>query len=294
MPSRWKAVLAVALASALSGCAAPSRAPAGKSNVQRVRLAFVLLDRPEMPRIADVVGAFERKMPTQGLPPLKGAQRGSDAAVLDLGGEGSLVVGLIPRPMPRDEAEWHAQFSLPAVSRGWKLPVHRAHLVVAWQETASLSPVDSLRRYTWLLAATVEAAHAVAVYWADSGATHPADFFVGVAGSDDPRALMRIWSGVSVASDGARPDRTSFVSLGMAQLELPDLELSVPRSLERGAALDRLYALLAEVAVRGAPFQEGEAVGSEEAERLPVRYVKSPVDPTKTVWRVELPEKAAR
>ncbi len=84
------------------------------------------------------------------------------------------------------------------------------------------------------------------------------------------------------------------LSLGTSQLGLPDLELSVPRSLEKGAALDRLYALLGYVAVRGAPIKEGDTVGSDSTERLPVRYVKSPVDPAKTVWRVELPEKVAQ
>ena len=293
MLTRLKAWLVVALASALAACAhAPSKPPAGKSSVQRVRLAFVLLDEPKMPRVSDVVAAFERKEPTRRLPPLKGADRGSDTAVFDLGAEGSLAVGLIPRPVPKDEAEWHAQFSLPAASRGWKLPTHRAHLIVAWQETAPLAPVDSLKRFTWLLAATAEAAHAVAVYWADSGATHPTDFFLGVTGSDDPAALMLVWSGVSIASDGGKPDRMSLVSLGMSQLGLRDLELSVPRSLEKEKALERLYALLGYVAVRGAPIAEGDAVGSDATERLPVHHVKSPFDPSKTVWRVELPEKA--
>ena len=292
--TRLKGWLVVALASALAACAAgPSRSLAGKSDVQRVRLAFLLLDKPEMPRVADVVAAFQRKEPTKRLPSLKGAERGSDTFVLDLGAEGSLVVGLIPRPVPQDEAEWHAQFSLPAASRGWKLPAHRAHLVVAWRETASLAPLDSLRRFTWLLAATAEAAHAVAVYWPDSGATHPTDFFVSATGTDDPTALMVVWSGVRIASDGGKPDRMSLVSLGMSQLGLPDLELSVPRSWEKGKALDRLHALLGCLAVRGAPIEEGDTVGSQAAEQLRVHHVKSPVDPAKTVWRVELPEKAA-
>ena len=154
--------------------------------------------------------------------------------------------------------------------------------------------MDSLKRFTWLLAATAEAARAPAIYWADSGATHPTDFFVGVTCSDDPTALMLVWSGVSIASDGGKPDRMSLVSLGMSQLGLPDLELSVPRSLEKRRALDRLYALLGYVAVRGAPIKEGDTVGRDATERLPVRYVKSPLDPAKTVWHVELPDPAAR
>ena len=69
---------------------------------------------------------------------------------------------------------------------------------------------------------------------------------------------------------------------------------TLPRSLEKEKALDRLYALLGYVAVRGPPIKEGDTVGSDATERLPVHHVKSPFDPSKTVWRVELPEKAAR
>jgi hypothetical protein len=291
MLRRPKGWLVLTLASSLAACASTqSRPPPARSSAQRVRLAFVLLTRPEMPRAAEIVAAFRRMEPTKRLPPLEGARREGDTLVLDLGAEGSLVVGLIPRPVPEDEAEWYARFSLPAVSRGWKLPAHRAHLVVAWQESASLAPLDSLRRFTWLLAATVEASHAVAVYWPDAGATYPADSFIGVAGSADPTALMLVWSGVRVAPDGEKPDRTSLVSLGMSQLGLPDLEVSVPWSLEKGKALERLYALLGYVALRGAPMEEGDTIGNDAMGRLPARRVRSPADPAKKVWRVEIPE----
>jgi hypothetical protein len=293
MPPRWKVWLVPALATALGACAsAPSKPLSVKSDARRVRLAFVLLARPEMPRAAEVIAAFDREEVAKGAPRLESAEEKGDAFALDLGAEGDLVVGLVPRPVPEDEAEWYARFSLPAATRGWKLPAHGAHLIVAWREIASLAPLDSLRHFTWLLAATAEAAHAVAIYWPDSGATHPTDFFVRVAGSGDPAALMRVWSGVRIAPDSEDPDRTSLLSLGMSQLGLPDLEVSVPRSLDQREALDELYALLGSVAARGAPIEEGATVGSVATERLTARRVKSPLDPAKTVWRVEIPEKA--
>jgi hypothetical protein len=87
------------------------------------------------------------------------------------------MVGLMPTPVPKQEAEWHAERSLASVRTGWKLPSHRGHLIVAWQQSAKLLPLDGVKHYTWLLAAVADAAKALAVYWADSGATHPAEYF---------------------------------------------------------------------------------------------------------------------
>jgi Domain of unknown function (DUF4261) len=77
------------------------------------------------------------------------------------------------------------------------------------------------------------------------------------------------------------------LSLGMKQLELPDLLLVVP-SGKADEALPMLYDLLAYAVSRGRPLADGDRVGRTEAEKLPVHYVPSPVDPKVKVWRVEL------
>ncbi len=144
-----------------------------------------------MPRAREVLAAFERIAPKGKVPALTLApgESGStaDAVLFDLGGEGRLMLGLLPTPVPRQEAEWHSKRSLAAVRAGWKLPKHRAHLLVMWQETATLTAIESVKRYTWLLAAVADASKAVGIYWADSGATRPAKYFVEVAGTRSPR-----------------------------------------------------------------------------------------------------------
>ena len=49
-----------------------------------------------------------------------------------------------------------------------------------------------------------------------------------------------------------------------------------------------LYDLLAYVVSRGRPLPDGDTVGRTAAEKLPVHYVPSPIDPKVKVWRVEL------
>jgi hypothetical protein len=148
-----------------------------------------------------------------------------------------------------------------------------------------------MKRFTWLVAAVTKAAQGLGVYWGDARATHPAEDFVAIAESRWGPLSMMLWSGVSEASDDANPDRMSLLSLGMSQLDLPDLELTVPRSADKGATVTWFFQLLDHMVQRGAPFPEGDTVGRTKQEHLKVRYVRSPADPdpNKKVLRVDVP-----
>jgi hypothetical protein len=288
-------MLAAGPSAALPATPAQKLTAATGQDVNRDRLAFVLLREPAMPSGKSVLAAFKRIAPPGKTPQLRLAPGGTgsarDVLLVDVGEEGRLMVGLLPMPVPKQEAEWHAERSFAAVRTGWKLPSHRAHLVVIWQQSAKLPAIESLKHYTWLLAAVADAAKALAVYWADAGATHPADYFVTVAATPDSPLLVTLWSGLSIGSDGGDQQRMSLVSLGMSQLALPDLELTVPRSSDSGDAVDLLFDFLNYTITRGAAIPEGDTVGRSAEERLKVRYVRSPVDPEKKVWRVDLPGK---
>jgi hypothetical protein len=97
---------------------------------------------------------------------------------------------------------------------------------------------------------------------------------------------MMLWSGVSIARENN--DRLSLLSLGMEQLNLPNLLLFAGEDSESDA-IETMYDLLSYVAERGEPLPEGHTVGRSNDQRLPVRYVQSPVDSKRKVWRVELP-----
>lgn len=290
MPHLPRPLAALAAAGFATGVSA---APTGaaKDGAAAPRLAFVLLEDAAMPRAAAVLAALRAIAPPGELDAAASSSWTSENAVYTLGDDGLLGIGLMPGPVPKQEAEWHAERSLAAVQGGWKLPPHRAHLAVFWKAAPQVPARLAVKRFTWLLAAVTEAAKGVAVYWADAGATHPGRYFTEVA-RHGPDLLITLWSGVSVASDRGDPNRMSLVSLGMAQLGLPDLELSVPRSIEKADALGVLYRFLSYVLERGAPIPDGDTIGRTEQERLKVRYVPSPVAPDAKVWRVELPERA--
>ena len=261
---------------------APKAAPA-------VNLAFVLLPDAMLPEAKSIIGAYTQFEPNGRL------ELGRDEAahptthheILSFtsdAGEGAFVV-LFPAPVPNGEADQGAQFSVGSIGTGWTLPPHSAHLVVTSTAPPGSDLLQSISRFTSLVAAVAQASGSVGVYWGNAGATHGAEFFTTIATEQGVTPRIMLWTGVSIA----RPQgKLSLLSLGMGQLSLPDLLLLAPQS-SGNAALETFFDLLAYLASRGSAIPDGDTVGRTADERLQVRYVSSPLDANKKVWRVELP-----
>jgi len=259
-------------------------APKPKANA--MNLAFVLLSAPVLPKGEDVERAFTSyaaKGQTLRLSPSKPKKPSGETLEFDTAGGGYAIVALMPAPVPNHEADEAARYSVSALGGRWKLPPHEAHLTVLAQGGGS--PLEGLSAFTSILAAVVEASSAVGVYCGNAGATHDPKFFRELARGHDAGSRLQLWSGVSIAREA--DGRLSLLSLGMKQLELPDLLLVTP-SGKADEALPMLYDLLAYVVSRGRPLADGDTVGRTADEKLPVHYVPSPVDPKVKVWRVEL------
>jgi Domain of unknown function (DUF4261) len=259
------------------------------STDSKANVAFILLSEMEVPKGEDIVRAFASFAPEgQRLRPLgaKNEVQSSSAWLeFDISSGGKAVVFALPFAIPTSEAADAAQFSVSAMGTGWKLPAYKAHLVVGVQDTDSLSAVARLSCFTSFLAAVITASPAVGVYWGNAGATHDSEFFVSTARRPGLAPRLILWTGVSMARE---PDgRLSLLSLGMNQLNLPDLLLVASKSAAVDA-LETFFDLLGYVAEMGKPLPEGDTVGSTEDERLPVHYIPSPIDPSKKVWRIEL------
>lgn len=222
--------------------------------------------------------------PPQPTPPPR--QSKGEVLKISFGPEHVAMVALMEAPVPRGEAEAYASYSASALIEGWKPPPHSAHLIVFLSEPPPTDHLASLSRFTALLAALVESSPAIGVYWGHAGATHSAKFFLSTAKEPDLSAKLALWTGVSLAQ--TPEGRLSLLSLGMRQLELPDLLLTAPKERAQDA-LALLFDLLNYLAKRGRPIPAGDTVGRSATERLKVSYVDSPVDPSVKVWHVALP-----
>ncbi len=252
-----------------------------------MNLAFVLLSKPVMPKEVEVARAYAHFAEGESLR-VEGTKSDgtTPVAMFDLGTHGTAFVALMQAPVPKGEADAAARFSLSSLGTGWKLPPHQAHLVVTLKFGAGDKPVETLQRFTSLLAAVTQVSPAVGVYWGEAQATHDPKFVVEVAANPAVFARLVLWNGVSLANEGTA--RVSLLSLGMKQLGLPNLLLTVPRA-KSGEALATLFDLLGYVMDRGSPLPEGDTVGPTEHDKWKVHYVASPIDPKEQVWRVELP-----
>ena len=267
----------------------PKNAPKKKKGGS-INHAFVLLSEARLPDVEAIVFSFrDFAVPGEELrneADNSGNGASNEIIFLKLNTGEQAFVALMPGAVPNGEAEQGAQFSLSRFVNNWELPTHSAHLFVTFHATADSPPIVELSRFTSVLAAVTKISPAVGVYWGNAGATHNSEFFTSVASEQGVVPRMVLWSGISIARE--RDGRLSLLSLGMEQLNLPNLLLVVGNTSE-GDAIETMYDLLSYVAERGEPLPEGDTVGRSNDERLSVHYVKSPVDSKKKVWRVELP-----
>jgi hypothetical protein len=252
------------------------------------QLAFVLLSEAVLPNPEQVALALST-MPGRGetlrAEPAEDKDHRQGFTLRLSTGDTSFVV-LMPVAVPNSEADRGAQYSLSSFRDQWRLPPHHAHLLVTFQGSSLAPPIVRLSRFTSLVAAVVKSSPSVGVYWGRAGATHDSEFFVSVAEDPDITLRVMVWSGVSVAHE--EDGRLSLLSLGMKQLDQPDLLLVAGES-SAADALATMFDMLSYAAERGAPPADGDTVGRTQDEIIPVRYVQSPIEPSEKVWRIEFP-----
>ncbi|MCM3872451.1 MAG: DUF4261 domain-containing protein [Pyrinomonadaceae bacterium] len=250
-------------------------------------LAFVLLSEARVPKGEKIASAFASIAPKGQRLSLRGSKTDkaaqTDILEFDLSSGGLVLIALMPVAVPNREADDAVQFSVSAMGTGWKLPVHKAHLVVSLRDVDGT--LETLTQFTSLVAAVTEVSPAVGIYWGAAGATHDPKFFVSIVREGEGALPIMLWIGLSVARE--KDGRRSLLSRGMKQLNLPDLLLLAPKSAGT-EVLTTFWDFLNYLAEFGKPLPEGDTIGRSETERLPVHYVPSPIDPSIKVWRVEL------
>jgi hypothetical protein len=255
--------------------------------MSETHFAFVLLSRPGLPAGTALAKAWEDMAPAA---PSFAADESDEALTLQ-GELGMVIIGEIPSPIPNGEAERAAERSAFFLGTDAELPPHTSHLVVSYRPSADLTRLIALHAFTRILGAVLratttrdaDAARAVAVYWGGAGATHPAADFLETA--IEMECPVVLWNGVSVSRAGSRVE---LLSLGMGLLGHRDLLLAAPTE-RANEALSMFFDLLSYVIEREEDVPEGETVGRTPEEKLVVRHVRSPIDRSKQVWRVDLP-----
>ncbi len=242
-------------------------------------LAFVLLPSRDAPDATRIRATLEKwKLPVSSFEP-------GDviSAAIPIG---TLFVAHMPAPIPKDEADSAARFSIGVFRRNAMWAPHVSHLVVSvvGNDPKEKPSLEALTTFTQAVAAVAEATGAVGVYWGNGGVAHEASFFREIAAESDHPLML--WTGVSLART---PTEVSLLTTGMRQFGLPEMMMNAPPT-GGNAALAYLFDLASYVIERGTAIPEGDTVGRSERERIPVRYEPSPVDPSTKVAVIRLRE----
>jgi len=255
-------------------------------------LAFVLLRFDEFPASDTIIAAFAKYAQghhtisiatDENAAPADDAEK--DVVMMTVEGIGTAFVALMPRPIPHGEAEAAFPMSISSFAENNRLEDHRAHLVVSLMPEAEIDVVEGMMAFTSLLAALVDAAQAVGVYFGNARATHTKEFFLTMAEEYDVSPRILLWNGVSRSPEAN--GKMSFLSHGMHQIALPDLYL-ICDERDAGEAMGRMFDLLAYIASRRQAIRAGDTIGATAEEKIRVQYVKSPADPKQIVWKVEM------
>ena len=148
---------------------APRLSPAAVPDVmEKMNLAFVLLPEAKLPKGEAIVRAFATyAVKGQSLryrPDKQAKWKNKDEEVLVLEADGGqALVAFTPKPIPNGEAEEAVRYSISALGGKWKLPSHKAHLVVTLRSRGDATTRLSL--LTSILAAISDASSAVGIYW---------------------------------------------------------------------------------------------------------------------------------
>lgn len=243
-------------------------------------LAFVLLRQATRPAALTLAAAYKALAP--GGPKLKLAEERDGTLSLELGG-GFAAVTLVAAPVPGAEVEAGMRFSASLLHQEWDLEPHHAHLIVTCARPPGATAREHLRTFHRLTAAVAMAAHPHVCAIGVDGITHEPGFYVDQVRSDPDPAT--VWFGLTIDHFGAR---FSMLSLGMGRLALPDLLLTAP-SDRFDHAFGWFFNVLSHVAACEAALPDGDTIGHSPTERMLVRYVASPRDPSIWVMAIHLP-----
>jgi Domain of unknown function (DUF4261) len=279
------------------GCATTSPRPSKYAAHQALtggdpnrHVAIVLLPRPELPAAEAVVKAHRELAPREAELAIQQARiegkQGGVGSQFTLG-KAQVGVLLLPEPMPQVDIERTARHSASFLAREWNPAPHQAMLVIVLNEAPGIPPQETQRRFTHLVGAVTRAASAPSgVFWASANATHDPAFLAKVAGQKDAVRLAFLWVGLEVYEDA--PGRVRVESTGMKSLALPELVLTAPLSSTPKQVLTNAFDLISYVVGRGEALPEGDTVGWEQQEQIPVRYEASAEDAKEQVLRIDL------
>jgi len=187
-------------------------------------------------------------------------------------GSPSIVLGLMPAPIPWTDLEGPCETSMLWPNASDELINHKSHIIVT--VNGELNPLELatlLSQVTASILAT--SSSALGVYWGNATLVIPKDLFIEFAVEMLPHSLpLQIWVDFRVGHDSA--NTSSGFTTGLAALG--HMEFETENAAEEPDELyERFLALAGYVVENGPVINDGDTVGEDAYERIRVVYSDS-------------------
>ncbi len=199
-------------------------------------------------------------------------------------GSGTGAITVVPMPIPSSDLAPVAETSLLWPEASQAITTHHAHALVTIAHRTG-TQVERKLHLTRLVAAVVEATHAIGVYWGEGPALHSSAEFLDstrTASISDPP--VHLWLGLSIARPNQ--EQVSLLTFGMEHFHQTNLLVIGPSD---NTTVAFVYDLAKYMLISNVTINDGDTVGHSPTQRIQVRHQQSPVDSTQTVYAVELP-----
>lgn len=245
-------------------------------------LAMVALDRarplPEGALLAFLQDHWKE------LPRAKEVRHEGDTLSFEL--DGAIVtLTLMRTPIPWGDLERPARAAWHWPEASERLRAHEAHVIAAVL-APGMDRLGAMLLLTRVVAAVAATTDSCGVYWGEGPVVNaPADFIEEAQRTSREQLPLYLWLAFHLER---HPDGTfTLHTSGLRTFALMELELVAARE-KASTLVDRAFNFAHYLLDHGPVLKDGDTIGLSAQERLRVRHVPSVIEPSRTVYRIEL------
>jgi hypothetical protein len=253
----------------------------GKNDVVQL-ITFVALEKPTFPKQERVIEKLKSRLP-KGLK-VDSFETEKDILLIRAHG-GTFTVGLIDRPLPKGEMDWHCKFAWYWKGACETIQRSNAHLIVMALHS-DLKRTHTAVFVTHLVASIMEVEPAaIASYWRTSLQSREA-FLKQSARATLERFPIPLWINIQVTNE-----LNKGWTLSTDGMDVYDLwEIETRDSNYDGMKLLTLLTWMSEyLLTKGPVIKDNETIGDSPSQNIRVRHAESYWKDGKKVYRVVFP-----
>lgn len=202
--------------------------------------------------------------------PIQNPERQEDSITFSIG-DFLCVLGLLPAPIPNDEAVHRAKLNYLCDDAVSVAQAHTAHLMVTIINQAEGSEIEGMKLYSKIIASVLNQDNATAVY--TSGTVFTAPFYQKVAkqylSNDDTPIILWVFIGLGQNERG-----NQLYTIGMNKFNKDEMEiLNSPLAMQ--TLHTSLLSMCSYIITANLTLKDGETVGFSETQKWQITRSKS-------------------